>query len=58
VRDAHGEPGAVLSAQEEVVIACGEKALAVSELQRAGGRRLSAGEFLRGHPLPAGARFA
>ena len=58
VRDAHGEPGAVLSAQEEVVIACGEKALAVSELQRAGGRRLSAGEFLRGHPVPAGARFA
>lgn len=58
VSDAGGEPGAVLEAAEEVVIACGEKALAVSELQRAGGRRLSAREFLHGHPLPAGARFA
>ena len=58
VHDVQGEPGAVLDAQDEVVIACGEKALAVSELQRAGGRRLSAREFLRGHPLPAGARFA
>lgn len=58
VRDLQGEPGAVLDARDELVIACGEKALAVSELQRAGGRRLSAREFLRGHPLPAGARFA
>jgi methionyl-tRNA formyltransferase len=58
VREVQGEPGAVLDAQDEVVIACGEQALAVSELQRAGGRRLSAREFLRGHPLPAGARFA
>jgi methionyl-tRNA formyltransferase len=58
VRDLQGEPGAVLDARDEVVIACGEKALAVSELQRPGGRRLSAREFLRGHPLPAGARFA
>jgi methionyl-tRNA formyltransferase len=58
VHDAQGEPGGVLDAREELVIACGEKALAVSELQRAGGRRLSAGEFLRGHPLPAGVRFA
>jgi methionyl-tRNA formyltransferase len=58
VHDAEGDPGAVLDTKDEVVIACGEKALAVSELQRAGGRRLSAREFLRGHPLPAGARFA
>jgi methionyl-tRNA formyltransferase len=58
VRDAQGEAGSVLDAQDEVVIACGEKALAVSELQRAGGRRLSAREFLRGHPLPTGVRFA
>jgi methionyl-tRNA formyltransferase len=58
VRDAQGEAGAVLDAQDEVVIACGENALGVSELQRAGGRRLRAREFLRGHPLPAGVRFA
>ena len=33
-------------------------ALALTELQRAGGRRLPAAEFLRGFKLPAGARFA
>jgi len=53
-----GEPGVVQHADEELVVACGEGALAVAELQRAGGRRLSAQEFLRGHRLPAGARFA
>jgi methionyl-tRNA formyltransferase len=53
-----GEPGMVQPASDELVIACGEGALAVAELQRAGGRRLSAQEFLRGHRLPAGARFA
>ena len=53
-----GEPGAVQQASDELIIACGEGALAVAELQRAGGRRLSAQEFLRGHRLPAGVRFA
>jgi methionyl-tRNA formyltransferase len=53
-----GAPGTILEAQEKLVVACGEQALAVSELQRAGGRRLSAEEFLRGHPLAPGARFA
>ena len=46
--DAGGTPGTVLGVQEDLVIACGEQALAVSELQRAGARRLSAAEFLRG----------
>ena len=58
VADVAGAPGVVLASQEELVIACGAQALAVSELQRPGGRRVSAGEFLRGHRLPPGARFA
>ena len=58
VVEAKGAPGLVLEAGDEIVVACGEKALAISELQRAGGRRQSAGEYLRGHPLPRGARFA
>jgi len=58
VVDASGTPGTVLEMQNELVIACGERALAVSELQRAGGRRLSAAEFVRGYRLAAGARFA
>ena len=58
VVDASGTPGTVLEMQNELVIACGERALAVSELQRAGGRRLSAAEFVRGYRLAPGARFA
>lgn len=58
VVDRSGEPGTVQQASDELVVACGEGALAIAELQRAGGRRLSAQEFLRGHRLPAGARFA
>ena len=41
----------------DLVVGCGQGALEVLELQRAGGKRLSANEFLRGHPLPPGAHF-
>ena len=58
VMDASGVPGSILEGQDELAIACGSQALAVSELQRAGGRRVSTAEFLRGHRLPPGARFA
>jgi methionyl-tRNA formyltransferase len=51
-----GAPGTVLE-PGALVVACGEGALAITELQRAGGRRLSAAEFLRGRPLAPGARF-
>ena len=57
--DEAGQPGLILRvAPEGVVVACGTGALALAELQRAGGRRLSAGELLRGFPLAAGERFA
>jgi methionyl-tRNA formyltransferase len=58
VADLKGAPGTVLQSGEELIVACGDQALAVAELQRAGGRRLNAREFLRGHRVPAGARFA
>ena len=39
-------------------MACGDgSALRLTELQRAGGKRLPAREFLRGFPLQAGQRF-
>jgi methionyl-tRNA formyltransferase len=47
-------PGEV---NDALVVGCGQGALEILELQRAGGRRLSASDFLRGHPLPAGTRF-
>jgi methionyl-tRNA formyltransferase len=50
-----GAPGAVLEAGAGgVLVACGEGALRVSELQRAGGKRLAAADFLRGCPIAGG----
>jgi methionyl-tRNA formyltransferase len=44
-----GRPGQVLSADATgIVIACGEGALRATELQKPGGKRLAAGEFLKG----------
>jgi methionyl-tRNA formyltransferase len=47
--DAQGQPGQVLSADAQgIVVACGEGALRLTELQKPGGKRLAAGEFLKG----------
>lgn len=55
---ASGTPGEVLEAGARgIVVACGEASLRVEELQRSGGRRLSSGEFLRGHPVAPGEHF-
>lgn len=52
-------PGQVLdaSAQAGISVACGNGVLRLTELQRAGGKRLAAAEFLKGFPLEGG-RFA
>lgn len=53
-----GEPGQVLAVdREQIVIACGAGALAVSELQKAGGKRLPVQQFLAGNALSVGDRF-
>ena len=53
-----GPVGSVLAVDKKrIVIACGEGALAVSELQKAGGKRLPVQQFLAGHPLKVGDRF-
>ncbi len=58
VADLCGPPGQVLQADRAgIVIACGRQALRVLSLQREGGRRLSAQEFLAGHPLRPGQKF-
>jgi methionyl-tRNA formyltransferase len=38
-------------------VACGRGVLVMTELQRAGGRRLTAAQFLAGTRVPAGARL-
>ena len=53
-----GAPGSVLSADARGVrVACGSGVLNMTLLQRAGGKRLAAGDFLRGFELPAGAQL-
>jgi methionyl-tRNA formyltransferase len=53
-----GRIGEVLSADKTgVVVGCGQDALWILELQREGGRRLSAQEFLAGYALEVGKRF-
>jgi methionyl-tRNA formyltransferase len=51
-------PGTILSADKGgILVACGQDELRILELQREGGRRMGAAEFLAGHPLKAGERF-
>ena len=54
-----GPTGTVLSADKTgIVVGCGQNALRILELQREGGKRLTAEQFLIGHPLKPGAKFA
>jgi methionyl-tRNA formyltransferase len=51
-------PGTVLSADATGVrVACGEGQLCLTQLQRPGGKRLGAADFLRGCPLQPGQRL-
>ena len=53
-----GDPGRVLSADGNgVVVACGQGALRVTELQPAGGRRMTAAAYVAGRQIGPGARF-
>ena len=48
-----GAPGTVLD--DKLTIACGEGAVRIVELQRAGKQAMKAADFLRGTPIAAGA---
>jgi methionyl-tRNA formyltransferase len=50
-----GEPGRLLD--DRLTIACGEGAVRIMELQRAGGRPMTADDFLRGAALKPGLRL-
>ena len=53
-----GPPGEVLQADKtSIVVGCGRGALRILALQREGGRRLPAQEFLAGHPLLPGQKL-
>ena len=56
--DGAGMPGEILAVdRSQVVVACGAGALAISEMQKAGGKRLPVQQFLAGHPLAVGQVF-
>ena len=47
--------GTVLAANDDgVIVAAGEGGIVLKEMQIAGGKRLTAPEFLRGHPIAPG----
>jgi methionyl-tRNA formyltransferase len=51
-------PGGILAIEANgILVACGHNALRLSELQKPGGKRLPAREFLAGFPLAPGAQF-
>ena len=52
-----GVPGEILDTSDAILVACGEGALRITELQKPGGKRLSAREFLAGNQLKRGDRF-
>lgn len=49
-----GKPGEIISADGSIIIGCGDGALEISELQRAGKSPMRARDFLRGYPFIAG----
>lgn len=56
--DGSGEGGQVLAVDRQtLVVACGEGALSIVELQKAGGKRLPVQQFLAGNSLKIGDRF-
>lgn len=56
--DGSGQPGQVLLADKSsLTIACRERALRLLEVQKEGSRRMTAAEFLAGHPLTSGIRL-
>ena len=59
VVETSGGAGEVLFADKTgIIVACGQGALRILELQREGGKRLPAEQFLIGHPFKPGAKFA
>ena len=57
VAEGQGAPGTVLAADGRLLVACGEGALELLELQRPGGRRAAVRDFLAGYPVTAGTGF-
>jgi len=49
VVDLNGQPGEILRSDKDLIVATGKDALSLAQVQLEGKRRMTAGEFLRGH---------
>ena len=56
IAEGKGNPGEVLAADPKsgLIIACGEGAVRILELQAPGGKKMKAEDYLRGHGIPRG----
>jgi len=58
VNQNNSRPGEILQADKDgILVACGAGALRLTEVQKAGGKRLPAASFLAGNPVKPGDRF-
>ncbi len=53
-----GIPGEIVAADKEgILVACGQGTLRLTEIQKAGGKRLPVASFIQGNPVGVGLRF-
>ncbi len=55
--DLSGEAGKVIKADNSLVIGCGEKSVELKIVQKAGGKPMNIGDFLRGNKISVGEDF-
>jgi methionyl-tRNA formyltransferase len=53
-----GEPSEILQADNEFIIACGEGALSLKKVQKAGGSAMDVSDFLRGNKFTVGEKLS
>ncbi len=52
-----GAPGTVLESDGHLIVACGDGAVELTDLQLEGARRMPVPDLLRGHPIPIGIKL-
>lgn len=57
VGDGSGEPGRVVSTDGGLEVACGDGSIVITELAAAGGKRMTADAWLRGHKVEIGTKL-
>lgn len=57
VANGSGEPGSVISTDGGIEVACGEGSVVITELAAAGGKRMAADAWLRGHKIELGTKL-